>query len=38
MIEAGHVDLALVVDAEDSQPVQESTIKRLLVMTSPRTT
>jgi 3-oxoacyl-[acyl-carrier-protein] synthase-3 len=30
MIEAGHVDLALVVDAEDSQPVQESTIKRLL--------
>ena len=29
MIEAGLVDHALVVDSEDSQPVQEATIKRL---------
>lgn len=29
MIDAGLVDHALVVDSEDSQPVQESTIKRL---------
>lgn len=29
MIEAGLVDVALVVDSEDSQPVQESTIARL---------
>jgi acyl-CoA:acyl-CoA alkyltransferase len=29
MIEAGMIDVALVVDSEDSQPVQESTIRRL---------
>lgn len=29
MIEAGMIDIALVVDSEDSQPVQEATINRL---------
>ena len=29
MIEAGMIDVALVVDSEDSQPVQEATIRRL---------
>lgn len=29
MIEAGLIDVALVVDSEDSQPVQEATIRRL---------
>ena len=36
MIDAGHIDYALIVNGEDAQRVQENTIARLCEPTRPR--